>query len=129
MRKEPFTRDSEDSLIIVKSYVDTHSLGLALDTGASHTTVDLTQLLMAGYDIRNAIGTSQIETASGYIDSYIFIVEKFTCMGITKYDMEIAAYDFFAYHLLADFEGVWGLDFFGDHKFCIDLKKSLITLE
>ena len=129
MRTEPFTRESEDSLIIVKSYIGIHSLGLALDTGASHTTVDLTQLLMAGYEIKQAIGTAQIETASGFIDSYIFKVAEFSCMGVTKRNIDIAAYDFFAYHLLADFDGVLGLDFFNEHKFCVDFKRSLITLD
>ena len=33
------------------------------------------------------------------------------------------------HHLLSDFDGVLGLDFFNEHKFCIDFKKSLITLE
>lgn len=129
MRKVPFTRPSEDSLIVVKGYLGTHSVGLAVDTGASHTTIDLNHLLMAGYEIKNAVGTIPIETASGELEAYVFNVKKFTCLGITKQNVEIAAYDFFAYRLLSDFDGVLGLDFFDTRKMCIDFKRNLILID
>ena len=37
--------------------------------------------------------------------------------------------DFFAYHYLTDFDGVIGLDFFEDLKFCVNLKAGLVTTE
>ncbi len=46
MRIEKFKRASDESLIIVKCQFPNHQVALALDTGASHTTIDLTALLM-----------------------------------------------------------------------------------
>lgn len=39
MRKQEFSRKTEDSLIVVPCAIDKNPLALALDTGASHTTV------------------------------------------------------------------------------------------
>jgi hypothetical protein len=129
MKKETFIRPTAESLIVVPCAIDSNPLALALDTGASHTTIDLTPLLMAGYEINHAIRTEKIETASGIIDSHVFIVQSFTALGVTKKNMLVCAYDFFAYHYLTDFDGVLGLDFFEDLKFCIQLKKGEITTE
>ena len=129
MKRETFTRLTDDSLIVVPCSIDNNPLSLALDTGASHTTVDLTPMLMAGYEISHAIRTEKIETASGIIDAHIFIVKSFTALGATKKNIMVCAYDFFAYHYLTDFDGVIGLDFFEDLKFCVNLKKGEITTE
>ena len=84
---------------------------------------------MSEYELKDAIGTQQIETASGVIDAYIFKVKSFTALGTTKKDFTVCAYDFFAYHYLTDFDGVIGLDFFEDLKFCVNLKAGLVTTE
>jgi Aspartyl protease len=128
MKTHPFSRNSDDSLIVIPCKIDNDPLTLALDTGASHTTVDLTPLLMAGYEMKDAIRTEKIETASGVIDTYVFKIKKFSSLDITKYDIEICAYDFLTYHLLTDFDGVLGLDFFKDVKFCIDMHKNVVTI-
>jgi hypothetical protein len=130
MKKDTFfTRPTDDSLIVVPCSIDSNPLALALDTGASHTTVDLTPMLMAGYEMSHALRTEKIETASGVIDSHVFMVKSFTALGVTKKDIIVCAYDFFAYHYLTDFDGVLGLDFFEDLKFCINLKKGEISTE
>ncbi len=46
MKTHSFKRKSTDSLIVVPCYVGYDKLALALDTGASHTTIDLTPLLL-----------------------------------------------------------------------------------
>ena len=96
---------------------------------ASHTTIDLTPLLVAGYQMKDAIRTEQIETASGIIEAHVFVVKEFSSLDIHRQNIEICAYDFLAYHLLTDFEGVLGLDFFENVKFCIDMQKNVITTQ
>ena len=123
-----FNRVTEESLIIVSCRLDNDPLSLALDTGASHTTIDITPMLMAGYEITDTLSIEKIETASGIIDAHVFIEKEFRCMGIVKKNFKLCAYDFFAYHYLTDFDGVIGLDFFVDTKFCIDMKTNQITI-
>jgi Aspartyl protease len=129
MKTHTFKRENDDALIVLPCYFNKDEFAIALDTGASHTTIDLNVLYMEGYTLNDVIGTTQFEGATGAFDTYIFKVKKFTCLGITKHNIEIAAYDFLTHHLLSDFDGVLGLDFFNEHKFCIDFKKNLITLE
>jgi hypothetical protein len=126
--KQSFVRATEDSLIIVPCKLDDDTVSLAIDTGASHTTIDLTPLLLAGYNLTDAIGKQQIETASGVLDAFIFNLKEFTCLGITKTNFTVSAYDFFSYHYLTDFDGVVGLDFFKGTKFCIDMEDCEITI-
>ena len=129
MKKQAFQRVTKDSLIIVNCIVDEHEIALAVDTGASHTTIDLTALMIAGYELSASKRTEKIETASGIIDAFVFEVKKLSAFGITKQHIEVSAYDFFAFHLLTDFDGVLGLDFFENKKFCIDMKCNVITIE
>ncbi len=128
MRIEKFKRASDESLIIVKCQFPNHQVALALDTGASHTTIDLTALLIANYDISESIRTVELETASGVIEAYVFNIRAFTALGITRTNIEVCAYDFFAHHVLTEFDGVLGLDFIDQYKICIDFKRSEITL-
>ncbi len=129
MRIEKFKRESDDSLIIIKCMLNRHSVALALDTGASHTTIDITALLIAGIKINDALRVEKIETASGVIDAYVFKVAKLIAFGITKMDIEICAYDFFAHNVLTEFDGVLGIDFLTEHKICIDFNKSELTIQ
>jgi hypothetical protein len=129
IRTIPFKRITEDSLIIVPCVLDYDSISLAIDTGASHTTIDITQMLIAGYEISDAISIEKLETASGIIDAYAFIVKQFSSFGIVKSNFKLYAYDFFAYHYLTDFDGVIGLDFFVGMKFCIDMAKSELSID
>jgi predicted aspartyl protease len=129
LKKHSFTRPNADSLVVIPCQIDNDPLALALDTGASQTTTDLNPLLMAGYEIKDALRTVPLETASGIIEASIFAIKSLTILGITKHNIEVCAYDFFAYHLLTDFDGVIGLDFFENVKFCVDMKNSIISIE
>ena len=128
MRQEKFKRENEDSLVILKCHFPNHKVGLALDTGASHTTIDITALQIAGYNIVDAHTVTKIETASGIIDAYLINVKEFTALGITRKNFTLCAYDFFAYGVLTDFDGVLGLDFIDEYKICIDFRNSIVTL-
>jgi predicted aspartyl protease len=129
MNKQTFIRKTDESLLVINCAVDTHDLALALDTGASHTTIDLAALIIAGYDVAKAERIIQIETASGVIDAYVFKVNLLTAIGTEKHNIEVCAYDFFSYQLITDFDGVLGLDFFGEQKLCIDFKNNVLTLQ
>ncbi len=128
MNEHRFTRKTEDNLVVIPCQVDKDRLALALDTGASHTTIDLTPLLMAGYELKQSIGIASMETANGEIDTYIFVIEEFSSLGLTRKNMKVASYDFFAHGIFADFDGVLGLDFFEGHKVCLDLDENVVTL-
>jgi hypothetical protein len=129
MKQQPFKRKTDESLIIVNCIVDRHDAALALDTGASHTTIDLAALIIAGYEVRQALRSVPIETASGVIEADIFLVKRLEAIGIIRENIEICAYDFFSYQLITDFDGVLGLDFFDDHKLCVDFKKNILTVQ
>jgi predicted aspartyl protease len=129
MRQQPFKRKTKDSLIIVNSELDGHDIALGLDTGASHTVIDLTPLLIAGYEISQSKGIVQLETASGVIDTYIFQVRELRAIGINRKNFDVCAYDFLSYHLITDFDGLLGLDFFEDRKLCIDFRGDLLTIQ
>jgi hypothetical protein len=129
VKRIPFERENEDGLIVVSSNIGFDHIAVAIDTGATHTTIDLTQLLIIGYEIKDSIRTEPIETASGVIDTYVFKVAEMTCLGIKRHNIEISAYDFLKYGIVADFDGVLGLDFFKDVKFCIDMWKNEITIQ
>jgi predicted aspartyl protease len=129
MRIEKFKRANADSLIIIKGSLPNHQISLAIDTGASHTTIDLTALLIAGLEVKDSLRIEKLETASGIIEAYVFRVQSFTALGITKYNVEVCAYDFFAHNVLTEFDGVLGVDFLSAYKICIDFIKSEITLQ
>ena len=129
MRVEKFKRPSEDSLIIIHCELPNHKVALAIDTGASHTTIDLTALLISGIELKESLRTEKLETASGVIETYVFKISEFTALGITKQNVEVCAYDFFAHNVLTEFDGVLGIDFLSDHKICIDFSKSEITIQ
>jgi predicted aspartyl protease len=128
MRIEKFKRTDAESLIILQCQLPNHAISLALDTGASHTTIDLTALLIAGFSTKNILRKEPIETAGGIVESFIFSIPSFTALGITLKNMEICAYDFLAQGVLSDFDGVLGLDFIEQHKICIDFIKSEIII-
>jgi hypothetical protein len=127
-KQHPFRLHDEDSLIILKGQLSNNEVSFALDTGASHTVIDLSPLLIAGYEIKDAIGTVQMETDKGVLDAYVFKVAELSILGITRKDVEICSYDYFNNHIFPDFDGVLGLDFFREYKVCIDFRKSVITI-
>ena len=129
MNQQPFNRQTDESLIIINCILENHDVALALDTGASHTTIDLAALIIAGYELSKALRIIQIETASGVIDAFIFRIKRLEAIGVIRENIEICAYDFFSYQLITDFDGVLGLDFFDDHKLCLDFKKNIITIQ
>ena len=123
-----FELKTPDSLIDVSCRLKDENFRFALDTGASHTVIDLAALIVAGYDLYDSIRTVQLETGNGSVEGYIFQVSEFTALGVTRRNMEICSYDFFGNNVFAEIHGVLGLDFFSNKKFCIDMAKFELTI-
>jgi len=126
----PFKRGSEDGMLLVEVLLDSLTkMSVLLDTGASFSTFDSTELLMAGYDLSKPIGFADVETAIGMLQVEVFELHEFTAFGITKKNYRIQVYDFLAHGLLSEHQGILGLDFFEGTKFCIDTVRNQISIE
>ncbi len=71
MNKTTFLRENSDSLIIVKAKIGIQNVHLAVDTGASHTVLDLSTLIILGYFPENAVGSATFETGRGNIQPFL----------------------------------------------------------
>lgn len=125
----PFERQADSGLIIISIEFDgKYDLKIVLDTGATHTTVDSNALYLLGYDLRDNIGTVEIETANGIMDTEVFEVKSLSSLGITKENFQIQVYDFLAHGIFSDYNGLLGLDFLAETNFCINTRDNTITL-
>ncbi len=125
----PFKREPENGLIIVSIEIDDkYELKMVLDTGATNTTIDSNALYLLGYDLKDSIGTVEIETANGVIETEVFEISSFSSLGQTKERFQIQVYDFLAHGIFTDYNGLLGLDFFEGVKFCIDTNLNIITI-
>jgi predicted aspartyl protease len=125
----PFKREPESGLIIVSIEIDEkYELKMILDTGATNTTIDSNALYLLGYDLKDNIGSVEIETANGIIQTEVFEIDSFSSLGITKDKFQIQVCGFLAHGVFSDYNGLLGLDFLEGTKFCIDTKLNIITL-
>ena len=124
-----FKREPDSGLILVNIEIDNkYELNMILDTGASNTTIDSNSLYLLGYDLKDNIGTVEIETANGIIETEVFEIGTFSSLGMTKENFQIQVYDFLAHGIFSDYNGLLGLDFLEGTKFCIDTNNDIITL-
>lgn len=128
MKKFSYYRENDESLITIPSQFDSEKITFALDTGATHSVIDLTRLLLAGYDMSDVVQTVSLESAKGEVRGYIFKIHSLHALGIHYQEVEVCAYDFLANNILTAIDGVLGLDFFKNEKICIDFEKSEITV-
>ncbi len=130
MRKFNFELLSEEDVIIVNATIlNKFKFRLALDTAATHCTIDSNVLYFSGYELKNSKGELEIETANGIIIVERYDIEKIDCLGITKNNFEVQVYDFLSHGIISDYDGVIGLNFLKDNKFCIDIPKKEITID
>ena len=108
--------DDEDLIIIDATIESKYAVRLALDTAATHTTIDSNILYFSGYDLKDAIGQREIETSNGIIEVEVFVIDHLQCMGIEKSNFEVQVYDFKAHGIESDYDGVIGLDFLIENK-------------
>jgi len=79
-----FKREPESELILVNIEIDNkYELKMILDTGSTNTTIDSNALYLLGHDLKDNIGTVEIETANGIIET-VFAINTFSSLGLTK---------------------------------------------
>jgi gag-polyprotein putative aspartyl protease len=119
----------EDVIILNVSIEGKFKFRLALDTAATHTTIDSNVLYFSGYELKNSKGEKEIETSNGIIVVETYDIEHLECLGIIKTDFEVQVYDFLAHGITSDYDGVIGLNFLREHKFCIDILKGEVSVD
>jgi Aspartyl protease len=119
----------EDVIIVNASIESKFKFRLALDTAATHTTIDSNVLYFSSYELKNSKGEKEIETSNGIIVVETYDVENLECLGIVKTGFEVQVYDFLAHGISSDYDGVIGLDFLREHKLCIDILKGQISVD
>jgi hypothetical protein len=129
MSKFRFSLENADSLIRIDAQIGKSDISLALDTGATHTIIDLSVMLMNGYDLSKIIRTVEFETAKGSIEAYVFSIKQLKALGRTLYNLEVSSYDFISNNVIFDIDGVLGLDFFKGTQLKIDFKNFEIELQ
>ena len=118
----------ESGVIFVTAKIESHTFRMMIDTGATHTTLDIGALYIAGYSITNKLGTVDVETAKGTLGVDIIEVENMTALGRTLHKIPIQVYDFVAQGIISDYDGLLGLDFFKNTVFCIDMNNNTIEV-
>lgn len=119
---------NEEIIIVNASIGGKFKFRLALDTAATHTTIDSNVLYFSGYELKNSKGEQEIETSNGIIVVETYDIEHFESLGITKTNFEVQVYDFLAHGITSDYDGVIGLNFLREHKFCIDIEKGELSV-
>ncbi len=130
MQKYTFQRESADDLIFVKALIDNKfEFNLALDTAATHTTLDSNMLYLSGHELKDSIGKVKIETSNGIIVVEKYEIEQFECIGKKRDNFEVQVYDFLAHGITSNYDGVIGLNFFENSKLTIDFINNEIIIE
>jgi predicted aspartyl protease len=130
MRIFTFDLPTDENVIIVNASIQgKYKFRLALDTAATHTTIDSNVLYFSGYELKNSKGEFEIETANGIIVVERYDLEQLECLGISKTNFEVQVYDFLAHGITSDYDGVVGLNFLREHKFCVDILKGEVSVD
>ena len=130
MKIFPFDFPTDEDVIIVNASIEgKFKFRLALDTAATHTTIDSNVLYFSGYELKNSKGEQEIETSNGIIVVETYNIAHLECLGIIKTDFEVQVYDFLAHGITSDYDGVIELNFLREHKFCIDILKGEVSVE
>ena len=113
MKIFPFDLLTDEDIIIVNASIERKfKFRLALDTAATHTTIDSNVLYFSGYELKNSKGEQEIETSNGIIVVETYDIEHLECLGIIKTNFEVQVYDFLAHGVTSDYDGVIGTQFF-----------------
>jgi hypothetical protein len=120
--------NDEDVILVNATIEGKFKFRLALDTAATHTTIDSNVLYFSGYELKNSKGEQEIETSNGIIIVETYDIQHLECLGIIQSNFEVQVYDFLAHGITSDYDGVIGLNFLKNHKFCIDISNGEITV-
>ena len=129
MKTYTFNIPNEEEVIILDALIgDKFEYLLALDTAATHTTIDSNVLYLSGYELKDTLGEVEIETSNGIIIVETYELSRFECLGIVKTNFVVQVYDFLAHGITSDYHGILGLDFLRQHPFCLDIQKGEIKI-
>ncbi len=130
MKTFPFELPTEESIIIVNASIEgKFEFRLALDTAATHTTIDSNVLYFSGYELKDSKGEKELETSNGIIVVDTYDIDQLVFLGITKNNFEVQVYDFLAHGITSDYDGVIGLNFLKDNKLCVDIQKGEVSVD
>ena len=122
--------DSAQGLIVVGAELRGPSadvgLKLALDTGASQTTINMLPLTVAGYLLDAATEHVEITTGSGVIYAPRIRVLRLSALGLEQTELPVLA------HTLppsAGIDGLLGLDFMQGKVLRVDFQRSVVSLD
>lgn len=125
-----FERMPEGGMIIVSLTLDyKNKFRMILDTGCSNTTIDSNAMYLSGYELKDAVEVVEIETANGIVTSEVFEINNIRSLGIIKDRFKIQVYDFLAHGIFSNYDGLIGLDFLEEMKFCINMKLNEISID
>lgn len=98
-----------------------------LDTGASFSIINTNAMKSLGYTKKDFTKTERLQGFGGNRKNVNFLkLKSLAFLGVQRNNFEIGAADFSSNML---FDGILGIDFFKNHKLCIDLKKGFISLD
>ena len=120
--------EEEGDVIIVIAWIGNYRFKLAFDTAATHTTIDSNALFVSGYQLKDSVGETEIETSNGMVIVELYNMQNFDCLGIKKQELQVQVYDFAAHGVNSEYHGMVGLNFLKDHRFCVDMIKEKITI-
>ncbi len=100
---------------------------MALDTGATQTTIDLNMLLMEGISLRESVGQQAVETANGVVMADIFLLSELHFAGLTLHNFPVQVIDFIAHSVFSNYGGYLGLDVLAQKDFCIHFEDCSLT--
>ena len=125
-----FAFDPDSGLIVVRSEIRGPSgeaiLRLALDTGATRTTINAAMLTATGYDPTLVPERFQVTMGSGVEYVPRIVVEEMCSLGQKRFDVPVLC------HTLppsAGVDGVLGVDFFRECRLIIDFRSGTIDVE
>ena len=124
-----YSFNARHGLILVRAEVfgphGTGTLTLALDTGATTTTINTGLLLAMGYDPSLAAERVEMTTGSGVEYAPRLAVVRIVALGQERLDLNVIA------HTLppsAGVDGLLGLDFFRSQELNLDFRAGALSL-
>ena len=82
MKIFPFNLPTDEDVIIVNATIEgKFKFRLALDTAATHTTIDSNVLYFSGYELKNSNGEKEVETSNGIIVVETFNISQIECLA------------------------------------------------
>ncbi len=130
MRKHTFNLPTEDDLIIIEAFIGDHPVRLALDTAATHTTIDWNMLLVSGLTLDKQGEWLDLETSNGIMKAQLFTLPRFSALGDELFSFQVLTYDFLEKGILSTYDGMLELDFFRQrHVLTLDFIEQVLWLK